>query len=420
LGDPVFGGGAFGFSAKAKKVGVMAGLFSKLSDLTDLNQVAVQGGLAPGAGSSRFAKLPSFGLPRQRPGLVFAGNLRRGGGVSKTNDFGVWREQTTGLTSDLLLRTGIPITTVDGDTPAVKKLELMIPVENATDQRRSFAPDGTVAVTATFADGSNGVALVAPDGTKTVPIDTKSAVPGLSGARFLKINPPAVARNGLFAFRAALTAALRGLPPPPRQAIYISRDGTREEVARLGDRAPGRDDERLRSLGHPSVGQSGLLAFIATLQRIAGEPPHPAKGVRVRKAILQVRDQDKKVAISEGDPAPECGDGVVIQRILSVVVTDTPAGHIVFTATISGPNVSKLNRVGMWCVPPTGAIKLLLRSNQPVMVKDMDVPQLRTFTALDAKPASKGQGRSTDDLGFVTAKVTLSDRRTGVLRIPLP
>jgi pyruvate kinase len=45
---------------------------------------------------------------------------------------------------------------------------------------------------------------------------------------------------------------------------------------------------------------------------------------------------------------------------------------------------------------------------------------VRTFKALEAPPKNAGTGRSTDADGYVTAKVKLSDGRSGVMRIPLP
>jgi uncharacterized delta-60 repeat protein len=454
LGDPVFGGEGLAFTAVSRanagqippfmfdtrfgaadfiraatpRLGKpLAGLFSKISRGSSLRQAAVQGGMAPGAGTGRFSKLPTFGLPRNRPGVFFTGTLARGGGVNKTNDSGVWREKTTGDDSDLLLRTGDPIVAADaenGQTPNVTKLTLMVPVESATDQRRSFAPDGTVAATATFADKSSGLVIVDSDGTKSVPVTTRTD-PGIANATIDRLDPPAVAHGGLFAFQAALRAAARGLPPPPSKVIFVSRDGIRERVAGTNDVLGDQTRERLRSVGQPLLGQSGLLAFLTTLQRVAGLPgeERPVPRFPVRKAIVQVRDGVKKVVIAVGDPAPECGEGVTLQRIQSVVVTDTPGGHIVFTGTITGKGLDKLSRQAMWSVSSSGVVKLLVRTNQSVVVNATGTqPKLRLFEALVAKPASKGQGRSTDEVGFVTARVKLVDgrvSRTGVLRIPL-
>ncbi len=447
LGDPVFAGEGLAFTAVSRanpaqiplflidtRLGIadslrattprlgkpLAGLFSKTSRSNSLRLAARQGDGAPGASDARFSKLPTFGLPRNRPGVFFTGKLARGGGVTAKNDSGVWREKTAGNDSDLLLRTGFTILAAEGETASVTKLTTMIPVESATDQRRSFAPDGTVSALAAFADKTTGLVIVDSAGTKLVPVTSRSVVPGLPDASFDRLDPPAVAHGGLFAFHAALRAAARGLPPPPNSAIFVSRNGLRTRVAAVNDVLGSQTQERLRSVGQPLLGQSGLLAFLTTLQRVAGNPVKPVRGIPVRKGIVQVRDDDKKVIIAVGDPAPECGAGVTLQRIQSVVVTDTPGGHIVFTGTVTGKGLDKLSRQGIWSVSSSGVIKLLLRTNQTVVVNPTGVqPTLRVFEALQAKPASQGQGRSTDEVGFVTAKVKLSDRRTGVLRIPL-
>lgn len=447
LGDPVFAGEGLAFTAVSRtnpaqlpvflidtRLGMadalrasaprlgkpLAGLFSKVARANPLRLAARQGDGAPGANGARFSKLPTFGLPRNRSGVFFTGTLARGGGVNKTNDSGVWREKTTGDDSDLLLRTGSAIPTAAGDTPNVTKLTTMIPVESATDQRRSFAPDGTVSAAATFADKTTGIVIVDGAGTKSVPVTTKSVVPGLPDASFDRLDPPAVAHGGLFAFHAALRAAARGLPPPPSEAVFLTRHGSPAQVLAVRDVIGSQVKERVLRMGQPLLGQNGLLAFLTTLQRVAGEPAQPVRGMPARKGILQVRDTEKKVVVAVGDPAPECGEGITIQRIQSFVVTDTPGGHLVFTGTLTGKGLDKLSRQAMWSVSASGNIKLLLRTNQPVVVNPGgSQPRLALFEALQAKPASKGQGRGTDEVGFVTAKVKLSDRRTGVLRIPL-
>lgn len=62
---------------------------------------------------------------------------------------------------------------------------------------------------------------------------------------------------------------------------------------------------------------------------------------------------------------------------------------------------------------------LLVRKGASIKIGGQSLT-VRTLDALQAPKKNPGQGRSTDDSGFVTAKVKLSDGRSGVLRIPLP
>lgn len=435
LGDPVFAGEALGFTGIAKvsppqipawlldvRLGIadltrattltpgakLAALYSRLSKSSSIKRLARQGGDAAGVNGGVFAKIPTFGLPRRRAGLVYTGKLRRGGEVSAKNDFGVWRETSAAGESEKLVGTGDK---PDG-TNAIKTLKLMVPVTNATDQRRSFAPDGGVAAAAAFDNGDAGVVRVAADGSVDVPVTRSTAVPDEVNATFREFDPPATASGGRLAFLAALRAAATGQPAPASRAIFSNRDGALRSVARVGGTLPGNNQQRFASLGQPLMGQSGMIGFIAALKGTGVTPSN-------RVALIQDRSGTQSVVARLGDPAAEFGTGPVYRKFQSVVVTDTATGHMVFTGTTSGKNLTKKNRQGLWAISAAGTVKLLLRSDQPVKIGN-DTPTVRVFQALVAKPASQGQGRTTDEAGFVSVKVTLSDGRKGVLSIPLP
>jgi hypothetical protein len=418
LGDPVFGGEAFGFAAKVRPAAVARGsgvsaLLSQRTTAGGPQLLVMQGGLAPGPAGAQFRKLESFGLPRERAGLVFTARLR-GSGVSKANDFGVFRETAAGGASDLILRAGTTLNLTAGGSREVRKLELMIPVPHASDQRRSFSPDGAVMAAATLADGSSALLRSMADGRVDAPVEKATAVPGLPGAEFERISAPATGNQGLFAFYASLRAASTGSSPPPRRAIFTNRGGSLRAVVRAGDPSPDIAFQRFASFGQPLMGRGGMIAFVAAL---TGQGVTP----RNRRVIVQHRmDGTTAIVARQAAPAPDTGTGIVFQRFQSLVVTDTVDGKMIFTGTISGPTVTKLNRQGMWVVSSDGTVKLILRTDQVVNTGDGKMPRIRLFQSLEAKPASRGQGRSTDASGFVTAKVKLSDRRTGVLRIPLP
>ena len=114
---------------------------------------------------------------------------------------------------------------------------------------------------------------------------------------------------------------------------------------------------------------------------------------------------------------------MVFKRFLSLVVPDTADVRLVFTATISGPNVTAGNNMGLWGVSPAGVVSLLLRTGNSIDANGTTL-KVRMFDALNAPTANQGQGRSTDENGHVTAIVKVVDAngmtRTGVLRIPLP
>ncbi len=433
LGDPVFGGEAIGFAGTALQTasslppllrmdprgverafsvrpgGRLAALYSQLTAVAGVKRLAAQAEPAPGGG--QFARFRGFGLPRTRGGLVFTGNLHRSDGVTAKDDFGIWREKTSGGDSDKLLRTGDP-----AGAHTVKKLSLLTPVANATDQRRSFAPDGGVAAMAKFDDGSTGVVAVAADGSVSVPLESSAAVPDDTGSadadvRFTAFSPPATASAGRVALLAALKAVVRG-QPAPAQAIFSNQGGTMRRVVARGDTVPGQNGARWGSLGQPAMGEGGMIGFIAALTGQGVKPPN-------RTVIARVENGDKTVVARLGNQAFGMADGVTFRRFMSMVVTDSDPARIVFTATVGGPGVNGSNNVGLWSHSVANGTNLLMRKGGEIKVGG-ETLSVRTFEALQAPKKNIGQGRSTDASGFVTAKAKLSDGRQGVLRIPLP
>lgn len=293
----------------------------------------------------------------------------------------------------------------------------MTPVANLTDQRRSFAPDGAVAVAATFTDGTAGVVTVAPDGTVSVPLASASDVPdeagdATPGVTFVSFTPPATGNAGRLALLAALKAAAAGLPPPPSQAIFSNQGGTLARTLARGDDVPGFSGSRFGQLGQPAMGQTGVIGLIAALTGQTANSP-------TRPAIVRIDAGMKTVVARLGDAAPGYGDGVVFSKFMSMVVTDSDPARIVFSGTVRGPGVNGSNNTGLWSSSAEVGTQLLIRKGAPIVVGN-ETLTVRVFEALQAPKKNVGQGRSTDADGFVTAKAKLSDGRSGVLRIPLP
>jgi uncharacterized delta-60 repeat protein len=434
LGDPVFAGEGLGFlgtqivppplavSDKPTRAVLPAGrrlqaLYSRLSVAAGTRSLASVGGNAAQTGG-RYARFSGFGLPRGRAGMMFTAFLRRGSGVTPANDFGVWRERGSGGDPDFLFGHGrsffdnIPSERGGSPTDVIKKVQVIIPVDMASDQRRSFAPDGGVMAAATFTDGRQAIVSVSGEGEREIVMDSTAEVPDLPEAEFQAIEAPATANNRRFAFRATLRNGRGGIAARNNQAIFARLGNSLRQVQRRGQIYPRNDELRFASLGHPLLGQSGMIAFIAAL----GGPGVTPKN---RQVIMQHRGGVSTPVARLGNPAPGTDDGVVYQRFQSMQVTDTEAGQIVFTGLLSGSGITPMNKQGLWSVDATGEVRLILRANQPLNVAGTTA-QVRTFTSLQAPPITRGQGRSTDADGFVTAKVKLTDGRSGVLRIRLP
>ena len=437
LGDPAVGGQAVSFptvirpgasllpsgpeqtfaaTRVARPGGKIAAFYTHRA--AGLTRLAAQTEPAPGIDGGQFAKFLGFGLPRDTGRPIFAATLHRGGEITKANDFGVWRETGAGSASELLLRNGSEITLPGGAKRTLTKLALLAPIAKATDQRRSFAPDGGLAAVATFADGRTGIVRVAPDGNVDVPVDSASPVPDeagvpIDGARFLAFDPPAIRSGRRYAFLADFDDGLTLTGPAPEQAIFASEDGT---LRRVLDRSASLmiglsryGNAVIEQIGSPLIGESGMVGFVGTINYL-----RPA-----RNTVVAVDGPYKVVVANIGDPAWGLGRGVVYRRILSAVVTDSQPGRLVFTASVSGPGVNAGNNVGLWSFSVASGVNLLLRKGSEITIGRTALT-VRTFDALQAPRGAAVQGRGTDASGFVVAKVKLSDGRSGVLRIPLP
>ena len=363
-----------------------------------------------GAGG-KFAKLSGFGLPRNRAGLIFLAKLGVGTVVPKESTSGVWRERPTGGV-DLLLRSGNPLEITGGGIRQLRKVLFMNSVAHAPDQRRGFAPDGGLGAAISFADGTSGIARIAADGTTDIPVETTSPVPTLDGAQWASFATPATASGGRFAFRGTLKRGVGGVTPKDDQAIFASLGGPLQPIIRRGATLPGGGPATLNRLGEPLLGEGGVVGLIAALS---------GNGVSAknRDAIVLHRSGNSTIVARLGEPAPEAGEGVVFQRFVSVVVTDAPQARLLFTASVAGSGINKRNRTGIWAVTPDGSVRLVLRLGKQITVGS-ETPTVTLIDALNAKPANRGQGRSTDASGFLSARVKLSNRRSGLLRIPLP
>ena len=426
VGDPLLGPGELAFAGTAlQKIpqippvgservfsvrpgGKLSALYSRVGAASPLRRLAVQTGTAPGVDGGQFAKFGPFGLPRGRTGLIFAATLHRGGDITAANDFGVWREKTTGGECELFLRTGD-----SAGSHTIKKFAIMTSVPLWTDQRRSFSYEGGLVTAATFTEGGSGIVRVADDGTVDVPVEIGSDVPDKIGGsdntvKFASFGPPAMGSPGNFAFLAALKPAASRLAVP-RQAVFSNFSGTLNRLLARGDSVPGEDGVYYGKLGDPSFSASGAIALVTAL---TGRPA-------ASQAIVRIDNSGQTIVARVGEQVAGLDDRVVYRRFNSIAINDNAAAHLVFVATIGGPGINAGNNLGLWSYSPSSGVKLLARKGGPILVEG-DVLTLRTLEALQASKTNIGRGRSADADGFVVAKAKLSDGRTGVLRIPLP
>jgi hypothetical protein len=129
------------------------GIWATGSNLASLSLVAQMGGQAPGCPTgATFATFTSLGLPDQG-GAVFLATLKAGtGGVTTSNNVGIWGVDNTG-TLQLIARTGDVLL---GKT--VTSLVFLSSPAYVTGATRSFAaPTGDLTYLVTFSDKSTAI-----------------------------------------------------------------------------------------------------------------------------------------------------------------------------------------------------------------------------------------------------------------------
>ena len=410
LDNAVFGAGGLAFSGTVdpgsgqKLVKGLWAQFPGADSADQLSAVAKAGSPAPGVPGASIASFTTFALPQDWPGVIFTGKLKRGAGIDATNDQALWRREA-GSEGELLLRNGSARQLKDGSSRGVRKFQVLIPVTHASDQRRGFARDGSIAVAVTYAEGGGGVLRIAADGQADAPVEDTSAVFGLA-AKITKFGSPATASGGRYAVRVELDRA-------PGEAILASLDGGAPKVIAIGgETVRSRSALRQKKLGDPLFSESGVIGWTATLSG-------PGVTTANNQALFFHQDGATALVVRTGQRIPQVNGAAVFARFQAVAITDTVPARTLFTATLGGAQVKAAESGSLWSFSPRSGLNLLLRGGQKIETPN-GVQRVRAFSALNALPANPGQGRSTDESGFATARATLDGAQHGVLRVVLP
>jgi len=322
-----------------------------------LRLIAAAGTPAPGAGSyDRFGlEMKSVTAPvNSRGDVAFFAKLIRG---SADEGLFLWRDGRAAL-----------VAAVGGQVPGGGTIasftERPAPALNA---------DGTVAFAATVEGGRTSEAVLTWSGGKLATLAQSGArAPGVAGAAFFDMAPPALNDTGSAAFLATLRRGRETL-----DAIYLAAKGQLVKVAAAGDPAPGGGS--FAALAAPALNAGGAVAFAAVVD--AG--PTPGGIFKSGKdALLRV--------VGAGDPAP---GGGVFARISEHVGLDD-AGHVLFgaflgqTAARAGVFVAAdgaVTPVALLGDPAPGGGKFVSFGDSPSLASD---GSLAFIAAVDGGPGS--------------------------------
>lgn len=135
-------------------------------------------------------------------------------------------------------------------------------------------------------------------------------------------------------------------------AIYVEHAGSFRLVAKDGDAAPGlREGVVFQSVFSLGIDAAGQTAFVGTLEGQGFDVTNHA-------GIWKETGDVASLVARQGIPAPGTDPGVTFQGIGS---SFGPGGDVVIKASLTGPGVESLNRLGIW-TDAGGTLELVARS----------------------------------------------------------
>ncbi len=282
----------------------------------------------PGVAGSSFS---TFGNPAINSSnqTLFLGSLKLGGTVTSTNRLGLW--QYTGTNGVLVSRVGV------GNVPGVAGANFL-----AFNEYRQNNP-GQIAINASL-DTPNGSGVWLYSGSSGTLLARKGVggVPGVSGANFENFDTPIINDLGQVLVRAELEVGPGGVSASNRLGLWLLDESGSLELRTGSGGVPGVPAANFENFSTYALNEAGQLAVAATL---------------------------------------ELGTG----------------------------GVDSTNNSGLWLIDPEGVSRLIARKG--------DTLAGRTIEAVDflgGSAASDGQSSGLNDLGNVAFQTTFTNGDSGI------
>ncbi len=404
-------GMAFVALASAPGKGTEAGVWSDA--LGALTLLGVAGGPVPEISGAKFNAFSSVALP-ETGGAIFVAKMRHGfGGVSASNDTGLWRETASGV--KLLIRTGQKLSIGGGGTLRTIRTFTAIPgVPGSQSQRRSFTSDGTVYVRVSFTDGSSGILELPPTNAPAI-VDalTTDAPETLPTAAFSKFGIPAGGASNL-AFEASLAVGHGGVTKATSLGIFTGAPGAAAPLVREGDGAPGVSGGFFSSFSDPGLSENGALAFLGHLKTGGGITSAKATG------LWSTATGSLHLAAQAGQLAPGAGTAK-FKSFSSFIIPDTNAskGPLYLARLASGAGASGANNMGLWATDESNGGHLIVRTGDHLQV-DGKTRTVLLIEVLNFAQYSPGKGNAVGAGGLVAYRLVFTDLSDAIYTAYLP
>jgi hypothetical protein len=241
----------------------------------------------------------------------------------------------------------------------------------------------------------------------TVVAQTGDGAADVSGATFATFSPGAVNGQDAVAFAANLAVVKNGLVTAANACGIWAEDSTlaRHLVAQVGSSAPDTDSALFATLTDPVYDNNENIAFGATLKTGGTTTKANATGVWAsRSGALDLLAR-------EGAEAPNA-DGADFATFPEVAISDT--GGTIFSATLSGAGVTRMNNAGIWEGVNAGALTLWLRTGE----QTDSGKTVATFSFLRVETVVNGQTRGFGPAtGHLACNTTYTDGNTGIVKV---
>lgn len=260
-------------------------------------------------------------------------------------------------------------------------------------------PDGYTRFVVSVSDGRSEVSHVgwirvipAPNALGT----TGDIAPGFEEEhRYHSFGLPAIAANGMLAFKAVIKATSGGA----KTAIFSGKAGVLPAVVAFTGGAEG-----LTEIGEPLVNSVGAVAFKAKSKSSNGKP--------VSGIWVSANGQPIEPLVQSGTPLPATNNDEVFRDFIDVSLLES--GAVLVHATVGKVSGSSRERT-LWLVE-NGTWHLLLRAGDPLTL-DGKASRIREFTFGNVLPRVGAQTRSFNAAGQVVSRVTLADKRSAIVRV---
>lgn len=305
----------------------------------------------------------------------------QGPGVSSSNDRGIW---TTGPSGDFLLaREGSQA----GDLPAgVSYDRVDFGFYSVMNAQGTTAFGATLTGTGVSSSNNFIVQTGNASGVVTTLAREGDAAPGTAMV-FSNIEAPVISDTGSLAFRANLDSS-------STTSIYRGAPGAIQPVVVEGDAAPGTgglifNDGPFnnQSMAYVSINANDAVTFPALLQ-------DTGTGDITRSVWRDTLGGGLEVVAKQGDIAPGTEVDTEFFAFFRSVLNDSD--EVVFTANLTGPQVTGATGSGMWKGTP-GSAELLVRSGDQVPGQ---APGVTFSNASDFRPLLNDAGQVVFQDGF--------------------